>query len=108
MLIWDKICKQQTGLKSKDRVGTTGIGGFFTPNSALASWSCCSATRLGDVDELYEHSSGLPLGTNIGHTENWCLMSDGRRHYLVIDAGIITDEQGEMVAVEETQLGASN
>jgi len=55
------------------------------------------------VSSLYEHASDFTSLSDICHTENWCLMPDGRRLYLVIDAGTISNEQGEVVAIVETQ-----
>lgn len=104
VLIWNKACEQLTGLKSEQILGSNEHWrGFYTePRPCLAD--LLLDNTLGKVDELYEQSSGLPMGANTGHTENWCLMPDGRRLYLVIDAGAITDAQGEVVAVVETQL----
>lgn len=44
-------------------------------------------SSLGEMARLYEQASDFNSQRDICHTENWCLMPDGRRLYLVIDTG---------------------
>jgi PAS domain S-box-containing protein len=103
VMIWNKACEQLTELKAETMVGTKQHWrGFYTePRPCLADLLLDST--LGNISDLYEQASAFSAGTDICHTENWCLMPDGRRLYLVIDAGAIRNAQGEVVAVVETQ-----
>ena len=103
VIIWNKACEQLTGLKAEGMIGTDQHWrGFYTEKRPCLADLLLDRT-LGEVAGLYEESSAFSSESETFHTENWCLMPDGRRLYLVIDAGMITDEQGEVIAVIETQ-----
>jgi PAS domain S-box-containing protein len=103
VVIWNKACEQLTGLKAEDMIGTDQHWrGFYTQKRPCLADLLLDST-LGEVSSLYEHASDFTSYSDIYHTENWCPMPDGRRLYLVIDAGAITDEHGEVVAIVETQ-----
>jgi formate hydrogenlyase transcriptional activator len=103
VVIWNKACEQLTGLKAEEMIGTDQHWrGFYTEKRPCLGDLLLDRT-LGEVSSLYEHASNFTSYSDIYHTENWCPMPDGRRLYLVIDAGTITDEQGEVVAIVETQ-----
>ncbi|HEY8095254.1 MAG TPA: sigma 54-interacting transcriptional regulator [Methylobacter sp.] len=103
VVIWNKACEQLTGLKAGEMVGTDQHWrGFYTEKRPCLADLLLDST-LGEVSSLYEHASAFTSLSDICHTENWCLMPDGRRLYLVIDAGTISNEQGEVVAIVETQ-----
>jgi len=103
VVIWNKACEQLTGLKAGEMVGTgQHWRGFYTEKRPCLADLLLDST-LGEVSSLYEHASDFTSLSDICHTENWCLMPDGRRLYLVIDAGTISNEQGEVVAIVETQ-----
>jgi formate hydrogenlyase transcriptional activator len=103
VVIWNKACEQLTGLKAEEMIGTDQHWrGFYTQKRPCLADLLLDST-LGEVSSLYEHASDFTSYSDIYHTENWCPMPDGRRLYLVIDAGAITDEHGEVVAIVETQ-----
>ncbi|MGZ8927917.1 MAG: PAS domain-containing protein, partial [Methylobacter sp.] len=103
VVIWNKACEQLTGLKAEDMIGgDQHWQGFYTEKRPCLG-DLLLDSSLGDVKGLYEQASAFTSHHDICHTENWCLMPDGRRLYLVIDARAIHDEQGEVVAVVETQ-----
>ncbi|MGZ4960864.1 MAG: sigma 54-interacting transcriptional regulator [Methylomonas sp.] len=103
VVIWNKACEQLTGLKAEEMVGTDQHWrGFYTQKRPCLGDLLLDRT-LGEVSSLYEHARDFSPYSDIYHTENWCPMPDGRRLYLVIDAGSITNEQGEVVAIVETQ-----
>jgi len=103
VVLWNKACEQLTGLKAGEMVGTDQHWrGFYTEKRPCLADLLLDST-LGEVSSLYEHASAFTSLSDICHTENWCLMPDGRRLYLVIDAGTISNEQGEVVAIVETQ-----
>ncbi|MDO9270008.1 MAG: sigma 54-interacting transcriptional regulator [Methylobacter sp.] len=103
VVIWNKACEQLTGLKAGEMIGTDQHWrGFYTEKRPCLADLLLDST-LGEVSSLYEHASAFTSYSDICHTENWCLMPDGSRLYLVIDAGTISNEQGEVVAIVETQ-----
>ena len=103
VVIWNKACEQLTGLKAEDMIGSDQHWrGFYTEQRPCLA-DLLLDSSLGDVVALYEQTSISTISSDICHTENWCLMPDGRRLYLVIDAGTISNERGEVVASVETQ-----
>jgi PAS domain S-box-containing protein len=103
VVIWNKACEQLTGLKAEEMIGTDQHWrGFYTEKRPCLADLLLDST-LGEVASLYEQASDFTACSDIYHTENWCLMPDGRRLYLVIDAGAISNELGEVVAIVETQ-----
>jgi formate hydrogenlyase transcriptional activator len=103
VVLWNKACEQLTGLKAEEMIGTDQHWrGFYTEKRPCLADLLLDST-LGNVSDLYEQASLFSSYSDICHTENWCLMPDGRRFYLVIDAGTISNERGEVVAIVETQ-----
>lgn len=103
VIIWNKACEQLTGLEAAQIIGSNQHWrGFYTEKRPCLADLLLDST-LGDMDRLYEQASDFNSLSDICHTENWCLMPDGRRLYLVIDAGTICNEQGEVIAIVETQ-----
>jgi len=103
VVIWNKACEQLIGLKADDMIGTDQHWrGFYTQKRPCLGDLLLDRT-LGEVSSFYEHARNSTSCSDIYHTENRCPMPDGRRLYRVIDAGTITDEQGEVVAIVETQ-----
>ncbi|WP_333879335.1 sigma 54-interacting transcriptional regulator [Methylobacter sp.] len=103
VVLWNKACEQLTGLKAGEMIGSDQHWrGFYTEKRPCLADLLLDST-LGNVTDLYEQASLFNTYSDICHTENWCLMPDGRRLYLVIDAGTISNEQGEVVAIVETQ-----
>ena len=103
VVIWNKACEQLTGLKAQEMIGSDQHWrGFYTEKRPCLADLLLDNT-LGEVADLYEQASAFSSCSDIYHTENWCLMPDGRKLYLVIDAGIISNERGEVVAIVETQ-----
>jgi formate hydrogenlyase transcriptional activator len=103
VVIWNKACEQLTGLKAEEMIGSNQHWrGFYTEKRPCLADLLLDRT-LGEVSSLYEQASDFTSYTDVCHTENWCLMPDGRRLYLVIDAGTISNERGEVVAIVETQ-----
>ncbi|MGZ4990955.1 MAG: sigma 54-interacting transcriptional regulator [Methylobacter sp.] len=103
VVLWNKACEQLTGLKAEEMIGTDQHWrGFYTEKRPCLADLLLDST-LGEVANLYEKASDFTSYTDICHTENWCLMPDSRRLYLVIDAGTICNDQGEVIAIVETQ-----
>lgn len=103
VIIWNKACEQLTGLTAEQILGTNQHwrGFYKTQRPCLAD--LLLDNNLDDLTRLYESSTSLNSLDEICHTENWCLMPDGRKLYLVIDASVIIDEKGTFLAVVETQ-----
>jgi PAS domain S-box-containing protein len=103
VIIWNQACEQLTGINAAQMIDTTRHWqGFYTEQRPCLADLLLNSS-LGDMDRLYEQSSQFNSASEVCHTENWCLMPDGRRLYLVIDAGTICNAQGDVVAVVETQ-----
>jgi formate hydrogenlyase transcriptional activator len=103
VVIWNQACEQLTGLKAERMIGTNQHWrGFYTDKRPCLA-DLLLDNSLGDIKGLYEQASAATSRTDIYRTENWCPMPDGRRLYLVIEARAIHDENGEIVAVVETQ-----
>ena len=103
VVIWNKACEQLTGLKASEMIGSDQHWrGFYTEKRPCLADLLLDST-LGEVANLYEQASDFTACSDICHTENWCLMPDGRQLYLVIDAGAISNDLGEVVAIVETQ-----
>jgi formate hydrogenlyase transcriptional activator len=108
VVIWNKACEQLTGLKAEAMIGTDQHWrGFYTERRPCLADLLLDRTfgsgEAAPLSSLYEQASAFTADAATHHTENWCPMPDGRRLYLVIDAGAITDDQGRVVAVVETQ-----
>jgi formate hydrogenlyase transcriptional activator len=103
VMIWNRACEQLTGLKAEEMIGTDRHWRGFYPEPRPCLADLLLDRTLGRLPDLYEHSGGSAVSADALHTENWCPMPDGRRLYLVIDAGPIVNAQGEVVAVVETQ-----
>ncbi|MDD2725211.1 MAG: sigma 54-interacting transcriptional regulator [Methylovulum sp.] len=103
VIIWNSACEQLTGLKAGDMIGNSQHWrGFYTEHRPCLA-DLLLDRPLGKLSGFYEKASDFDAGSRTLHTENWCPMPDGRRLYLVIDAAAITDDNGEVVAVVETQ-----
>ena len=103
VVIWNKACEQLTGLVAAELLGTDQHWrGFYTEKRPCLA-DLLLDSSLGDIDHLYKQASAFSSTTEVCHTENWCLMPDGRKLYLVIDAGAIRNQQGEIIAIVETQ-----
>lgn len=103
VVLWNKACEQLTGIAAEEVIGSNRHWqGFYTEQRPCLADLLLDRT-LGDLSDLYEKASLFNACSDICHTENWCVMPDGRRLYLVIDAGILYDEEGKALAVVETQ-----
>ncbi|WP_231383547.1 sigma 54-interacting transcriptional regulator [Methylobacter luteus] len=103
VVIWNKACERLTGLRAEDMIGTSRHWQGFYAESRPCLADLLLDRSLGKLDSLYEKAGDFMSDTGTLHTENWCPMPDGRRLYLVIDAGPIVNDKGEIVAVVETQ-----
>ena len=103
VIIWNKACERLTGVSSSEVVGTHDHWRAFydQPRDCLAD--LIASRHLGDLGRLYA-LHGEPGNEDAGlRAENWCVMPRvGKRHYLAIDAGLICDDKGQMLAVVET------
>ncbi|MGZ8239189.1 MAG: sigma 54-interacting transcriptional regulator [Methylobacter sp.] len=103
VVIWNSACEQLTGLKAEDMIGTDQHWrGFYTEQRPCLA-DLLLDRSLGKLSSFYEKAGDFDAGARTLHTENWCPMPDGRRLYLVIDAAAITGDNGDVVAVVETQ-----
>jgi signal transduction histidine kinase/CheY-like chemotaxis protein/HPt (histidine-containing phosphotransfer) domain-containing protein len=103
VLVWNRACEELTGVKAAEVVGTTDHWrGFYREQRP------CLADVVIDGDAeraigLYQELAGSDRSAGALRAENWCdLPKTGSRHYLLIDAGPIRDDAGNLVAVVET------
>jgi PAS domain S-box-containing protein len=102
VVIWNKACEQLTGLPATEMLGTDQHWrGFYTEKRPCLA-DLLLDRMLGEVGLWYEQACDINQNSDICHTENWCLMPDGRKLYLVIDAGAISNERGDVVAIVTT------
>jgi len=105
VVLWNSACEALTGCSAADMIGSNRHWqGFYTHARPCLADVLLDETPASRLPALYEKTSpGSMPGVASLHTENWCVMPDGRKLYLVIDAGPIINESGEVIAVVETQ-----
>jgi formate hydrogenlyase transcriptional activator len=105
VILWNSACETLTGCKAADMIGgDRHWQGFYTQARPCLADVLLDETPARRLPALYEKTAvASSPGITTLHTENWCIMPDGRKLYLVIDAGPITNDAGETIAVVETQ-----
>ena len=99
---WNESCERLTGVLARDVIGTSNHwkGFYTTQRPCLADVALNQNT--GEIAALYHTAKGTGATTDMLHAENWCDLPNGRRVFLAIDAGVIRNEQNDVVAVVET------
>jgi diguanylate cyclase (GGDEF)-like protein/PAS domain S-box-containing protein len=100
---WNKACEILTGLKAADVLGTRDHwrGFFAEPRPCLAD--LLLSDRIEAVAEHYDLIADVRGRRDAIAAEDWFVMpSDGRRLYIAIEAVVIRDEDGEIIAAIET------
>ena len=101
--IWNHACERLTGIPAAEVLGTSEHWrGFYSePRQCLAD--LVALDHYDELAELYAaHSRPGDFGFGLS-AENWCVMPiKGERRYLVVDAGPIFDDQGQLIAIVET------
>ncbi|CAL1241668.1 sigma 54-interacting transcriptional regulator [Candidatus Methylocalor cossyra] len=103
VLLWNRACEQLTGIPAAEMIGTDRHWQGFYRERRPCLGDLFLDRALGRLPEWYERAGPSSVDAAVLHTENWCPMPDGRRLYLIIEAGPILDARGEVVAVVETQ-----
>ncbi|QFY44102.1 PAS domain S-box protein [Candidatus Methylospira mobilis] len=105
VILWNSACEALTGCRAADIIGSNRHWqGFYTLERPCLADVLLDEALACRLPALYEKTSANATpGIATLHTENWCVMPDGRKLYLVIDAGPIINEAGEVIAVVETQ-----
>ncbi|MDB5593186.1 MAG: methyl-accepting chemotaxis protein [Hyphomicrobiales bacterium] len=100
VLVWNDACEALTGLKAAAVVGTKEHwrGFYAAPRPCLADLVFTSGNG---VSAAYANVQ-IDVKTGRGRAENWCELPRGGRRYLAIDAGIVRNAQGQLLAVVET------
>jgi diguanylate cyclase (GGDEF)-like protein/PAS domain S-box-containing protein len=103
VIIWNRACERLTGLAAAEVIGTSNHWRclYDKPHPTLAD--LILQGRTDEIDALYaEHGNTTEARYGLS-AENWCDMPRlGTRLYLMMDAGPIYDEAGNLIAVVET------
>ena len=103
VVIWNRACERLTGVKARDVVGTRDHWKAFyeAPRPCLADLLLHGQAAAATA--LYRSHTDVLNTSNGLSAENWCNMPQGEKNlYLAIDAGLIFDDAGEIVAVVES------
>jgi methyl-accepting chemotaxis protein len=98
VIAWNPACERLTGLPAAKVMGTAEHWrGFYR-----AERPCLANVALqGGGEGLYAAQSGDSAKGAL-RAENWCELPSSGRRYLTIDAVLVRDRHGEVVAVVET------
>lgn len=103
VVVWNRACERLTGVAAAEVMGTRDHWRAFydAPRPCLAD---LVATRdWGAIDRLYTTHDDPSTPAHGVHAENWCDMPNrGEKRYLVVDAGPVFDDHGNLIAVVET------
>jgi diguanylate cyclase (GGDEF)-like protein/PAS domain S-box-containing protein len=102
VILWNKACEELTGLMADEVIGTRDHwkGFYKEPRSCLAD--TLLADGLEGALKIYPHVSASEAVDGGLHAENWCLDQRGEKLYLLFEAGMIRDVDGNFLAVVET------
>ncbi|WP_374266949.1 SpoIIE family protein phosphatase [Zoogloea sp.] len=103
VLIWNHACERLTGIRADEVIGTRDHWRAFydSPRPCLAD--LVADNDWTAIDKLYTTHDAPDTPAFGVHAENWCVMpARGERRYLVVDAGPVFDDAGQLVAVVET------
>lgn len=103
VIIWNRACERLTGVPASEVIGTADHWKAFYSQPRLCLADILAQGKTSELETLYM-SHTLPAESGHGlKAENWCVMPHvQQRLYLLIDAGPIYAEDGELVAVVET------
>ncbi len=101
VVLWNKACARLTGLDSAAVIGTSDHwkGFYHQPRPCLADLAL--SQDVGAIGAQYAVYDGKADGGNF-RAENWCDLPNGERVYLTIEARVLRDANGAVVAVVET------
>lgn len=108
VLVWNRACERLTGVLAKDVLGTRDHWRAFydAPRHCLAD--LVATGEFATIDKLYTTHQSPDTPAHGVHAENWCVMPQrGERLYLMVDAGPVFDESGQLIAVVETLRDAT-
>ncbi|MGQ9830846.1 MAG: EAL domain-containing protein [Thermochromatium sp.] len=103
VIVWNRACQELTGMPAARVLGTRNHWQAFYSEYRPCLADLMLYGRLDEIDHFYtEYDQLLRTGGKI-HAENWCVMPLlGIRRYLAIDAGLVHDAAGQVIAVVET------
>ena len=103
VIVWNSACERLTGMPASEVLGTQDHWRAFYGVERPCLADLIVEGRLDEIDSFYPiHHHSLEVTYGI-HTENWCVMPlRGTQLYLEIDAGVIHDKDGHLIAVVET------
>ncbi|MBB4200605.1 hypothetical protein CCR94_18280 [Rhodoblastus sphagnicola] len=103
VIIWNKACERLTGVLAIDVLGTREHWRAFYDVERPCLVDLLLRNQEAEAVSLYAAHSDVVGARNGLSAENWCVMPGAaRRLYLAIDAGLIFDDSGEIIAVVES------
>ncbi len=102
VVVWNEACEKLTGLEASKVIGGKDHwkGFYLAPRPCLADLALTGGGA--NVGALYAAHDKQASNQDRMKAQNWCDLPRGVRVYLAIDAGVIRDAQGEVIAVVET------
>ncbi|WP_227815525.1 PP2C family protein-serine/threonine phosphatase [Nitrogeniibacter aestuarii] len=103
VVVWNRACERLTGVPAAQVIGTREHWRAFYTRARPCLADLVATRDWGRIERLYtlHHDPATPA--HGVHVENWCDMPHlGERRYLVVDAGPVFDDHGQLIAVVET------
>jgi diguanylate cyclase (GGDEF)-like protein len=102
VVVWNRACERLTGVAAADIIGTRKHWRAFYKEKRFCLADLVALERPDLLSGLYPEFTVSAHGLGFS-AENWCVMPKlGNQLYLAIDAGLIHDEDGKLIAVVET------
>lgn len=103
ILCWNKACEELTGLPASEIIGRRDYWKAFYDEERPCLCDLVLKQQPQEVPNYYIGRIQTEEKTGAFHVESWCTMPiTGKRKFLLIDAGPIRNEDGDIVAVVET------
>ena len=103
VLIWNKACERLTGVPAHEVIGTSDHWKAFYPEARPCLADLVGAGRYAEIESFYSNFSDVGLtdfGVSLEATASLPRM--GRIVSLMVDAGPVYDETGQLLAVIQT------
>jgi len=97
VILWNDACAAVTGLAAAEVLGTRDHWRAFYREQR----ACLADVVLRSAQGSQDGYANIALTKDAGSAENWCDLPRGARLYLALDASIIRDDDGKVMAVVE-------
>jgi len=103
VVVWNRACERLTGVPAALVMGTREHWRAFYDAERPCLADLVAAQDWSAIDRLYTTHDDPSTPAHGVHAENWCDMPHrGEQRYLVVDAGPVFDDHGNLIAVVET------